>query len=64
MPGTAGAPELIEVKATTVGQGRDARRLFEFTLVLQPADPQANAQANAQASQGLLTTPSQPGPQS
>lgn len=45
MPGTTGAPELVEVKATTVGQGRDARRLFEFTLILQPADLQANPQA-------------------
>lgn len=39
MPGTAGAPELVEVKAINTGQGRDARRLFEFTLVLQPQDP-------------------------
>ena len=37
MPGTSGAPELVEVKAITTGQGRDARRLFEFTLALQPA---------------------------
>ena len=42
MPGTRGAPELVEVKAVTVGQGRDARRLFEFTLVLQPPAMAAN----------------------
>lgn len=37
MPGTAGPPELVEVKAATVGQGRDARRVFEFALTLRPA---------------------------
>lgn len=36
MPGTTGVPELVELKAMSVGQGRDARRLFEFTLALQP----------------------------
>ncbi len=42
MPGTAGAPELLEVKAATLGQGRDARRMFEFTLALQPEQTLAN----------------------
>lgn len=45
MPGTTGAPELVEVKAITTGQGRDARRLFEFTLVLQPSDSLAQPAA-------------------
>jgi type IV pilus assembly protein PilN len=29
-----GQPELIEIKSASVGQGRDARRLFEFTIAL------------------------------
>ncbi len=37
MPGTAGVPELVEVKAATLGQGREARRVFEFVLTLKPA---------------------------
>lgn len=65
MPGTAGAPELVEVKATTVGQGRDARRLFEFTLALQPADPEARQQDKRQDKrQSLPAAPAQPRPQS
>lgn len=59
MPGTAGAPELVEVKATTVGQGRDTRRLFEFTLALQPAELLAKPQL-----QPLPTAPAQPRPRS
>lgn len=48
MPGMTGAPELIEVKAATLGQGHDARRLFEFTLALQPAASMvARSDANA-----------------
>ncbi len=66
MPGTAGAPELVEVKATTVGQGRDAHRLFEFTLALQPADPLTKSQVPKvpRAPQALPAAPAQPRPQS
>ncbi len=47
MPGTAGVPQLVEVKAITAGQGREARRLFEFTLTLQLADAADAADAAA-----------------
>ncbi len=30
-----GQPELIEIKSASLGQGRDARRLFEFTIALE-----------------------------
>lgn len=50
MPGTTGAPELVEVKAVTVGQGRDARRLFEFTMALQPELLQATRDSGATGS--------------
>lgn len=30
-----GQPELLEIKSASLGQGRDARRLFEFTLALE-----------------------------
>ncbi len=49
MPGTAGTPELMEVKAISAGQGRDARRLFEFTLALQPANLPPKPQPDQQA---------------
>ncbi len=49
MPGMTGTPELIEIKAATLGQGRDARRLFEFTLTLQPAASMANPLSEAKA---------------
>lgn len=29
-----GQPELVEIKAASLGQGRDARRLFEFTIAM------------------------------
>ena len=32
-----GQPELIEIKSASVGQGRDTRRLFEFTIALEKA---------------------------
>lgn len=51
MPGTAGAPELVELKAMMAGQGRDARRLFEFTMVLQPANLPAGRQPDQHAGQ-------------
>ncbi len=44
-PGTTGVPQLVEVKAITTGQGRDARRLFEFTLTLQLAEAATSAAA-------------------
>ncbi len=47
-------PDLIEIKATTLGAGREARRLFEFQMRLtlkrpQPAAPAAPAPAAAPA---------------
>ncbi len=35
MPGYSGAPTLLEVKAASIGQGRDVQRLFEFSVALQ-----------------------------
>lgn len=32
-----GRPELVEVRAVTIGQARDARRLVEFTIALDDA---------------------------
>ncbi len=45
-------PDLIEIKATTLGAGREARRLFEFQMRLtlkrpQPAAPVAPAPAKS-----------------
>lgn len=33
-----GQPELLEIKAASLGQGRDARRLFEFTIAMDAKD--------------------------
>ena len=30
-----GHPELVEIKSASLGQGRDARRLFEFTISME-----------------------------
>lgn len=30
-----GHPELVEIKSASIGQGRDARRLFEFTIAME-----------------------------
>ena len=36
-----GQPELLEIKSANLGQGRDARRLFEFTIALEaPGKPE------------------------
>ena len=32
-------PELVEIKSASFGEGREARKLFEFTLVLPYASP-------------------------
>jgi type IV pilus assembly protein PilN len=45
-------PDLIEIKATNVGGGRDARRLFEFSMrvsIKRPQPPAAPAAAPAPA---------------
>ena len=34
-----GQPELVEIKSANLGQGRDARRVFEFAIALQPRAP-------------------------
>lgn len=34
-----GRPELVEVKAVTLGQARDARKLVEFTITLDTESP-------------------------
>lgn len=31
---SASAPELVEIKAATLGQGRDAKRVFEFSIAM------------------------------
>jgi len=31
---SVGHPELVEIKSATLGQGRDARRVFEFTIAM------------------------------
>lgn len=38
--GWLGQPELVEIKSANVGQGRDARRLFEFTIAMVPKGSQ------------------------
>lgn len=42
-------PELVEIKASNVGQGRDARRLFEFSMRVSIKRPQVEAPASAPA---------------
>lgn len=56
-------PDLIEIKATIIGQNKDAKRVFDFTVnvgIKRPRDkdqPAADAVAGAQAG----TTPVAPG---
>lgn len=38
-------PELVEIKASNSGQGRDSRRLFEFSMRVSIKRPQAEAPA-------------------
>jgi len=63
MPGMAGVPELVEVKAASLGQGREPRRLFEFTIALQPepsgANPPADRKGERQAAQSSSQSRSQ-----
>jgi type IV pilus assembly protein PilN len=40
-------PDLIEIKATTLGAGREARRLFEFQLRLTLKRPRPAAPAKS-----------------
>lgn len=42
-------PELIEIKAATVGQGREQKRLFEFSVRLQVKAPQPTQAASQPA---------------
>jgi type IV pilus assembly protein PilN len=42
-------PELIEIKATNQGAGRDARRLFEFSMRVSIKRPQPAAATPAAA---------------
>lgn len=44
-------PDLIEIRATSAGQGRDAKRVFEFTVNVGIKRPRDKEQA-AQAAQG------------
>lgn len=37
-----GQPELVEIKSASLGQGRDARRLFEFTIATSATDKPEN----------------------
>lgn len=32
-------PELVEIKSTNLGEGRESRRLFEFSVALPPSKP-------------------------
>ena len=43
-------PELVEIKAVTVGRDRDARRLFDFSMRVSIKRPQAAAAAASGAS--------------
>lgn len=45
-------PDLVEIKAATVGQGKDAKRVFEFTVnvgIKRPRDKEQAAQATRDA---------------
>jgi type IV pilus assembly protein PilN len=48
-------PELVEIKAATVGTNRDQRRLFEFSMRVSLKRPQAAGAAAAAASAPALT---------
>jgi type IV pilus assembly protein PilN len=43
-------PELVEIKAVTLGKDRDARRLFDFSMRVSIKRPQASAAAASAAS--------------
>lgn len=45
-------PDLIEIRSTTAGQGKDAKRVFEFTVNVGIKRPRDKEQA-AQAAQGV-----------
>lgn len=56
-------PELVEIKATNVGAGRDQRRLFDFTMrvsIKRPQAPAGAASAPKPASAGKATKPAKP----
>ncbi|NMM26308.1 MAG: PilN domain-containing protein [Glaciimonas sp.] len=46
-------PELIEIRSTNLGQGKDAKKVFEFTInvgIKRPRDKESDSPANAGAS--------------
>lgn len=47
----ASHPELAEIKSATVGQGRDAKRVFEFSIAMEPMAV-ATVQAQAAPKEG------------
>jgi type IV pilus assembly protein PilN len=55
-------PDLVEIKASTIGQGRDVKRVFEFTMnvgIKRPRDAEKQAaDAKAGAPAGNVTPPS------
>jgi type IV pilus assembly protein PilN len=53
-------PDLVEIKASTIGQGRDMKRVFDFSInvsIKRPHDGEKQA-ADAKAAAGNATAPS------
>lgn len=51
-------PELIEIKATGIGQGRDAKKVFDFSInvgIRRPREVEASASSAASASKAAAT---------
>ena len=54
-------PELIEIKATGIGQGRDAKKVFDFSMnvgIRRPREVAASAASAASANSASITAPS------
>ena len=48
-------PDLIEIKSSVVGQGKDAKKVFDFTVnvgIRRPRDKEAEAVSNSKGRQG------------
>ncbi|MES2049237.1 MAG: PilN domain-containing protein [Pseudomonadota bacterium] len=51
-------PELIEIKSTGIGQGRDAKKVFDFSInvgIRRPREVEASASSAASASKAAAT---------
>ena len=54
-------PQLIEIKATGIGQGRDAKKVFDFSMnvgIRRPREVAASAASAASANSASITAPS------